>query len=198
MNPVFTYCLALGCFAGISAGAWTLDFEEPLLKAGPSGKVYVNPTGNFRYDGGGENARSGKGALALAGDGRLTMDYREAEAGKRYRLSAFAKGSGTAQAELLWLGEQHKVLRADRSSLPLTGKYARINVTGEAPAGVKHVYLVFYPAKGGEMLLDDVSMEALAVETDPVLLDFETPVRKAGGIGPHFVNPTGTFRYRSV
>ena len=57
MNPVFTYCLALGCFAGISAGAWTLDFEEPLLKAGPSGKVYVNPTGNFRYDGGGENAR---------------------------------------------------------------------------------------------------------------------------------------------
>ncbi|WP_288559097.1 dienelactone hydrolase family protein [uncultured Victivallis sp.] len=195
MNPVFTYCLALGCFAGISAGAWTLDFEEPLLKAGPSGKVYVNPTGNFRYDGGGENARSGKGALALAGDGRLTMDYREAEAGKRYRLSAFAKGSGTAQAELLWLGEQHKVLRADRSSLPLTGKYARINVTGEAPAGVKHVYLVFYPAKGGEMLLDDVSMEALAVETDPVLLDFETPVRKAGGIGPHFVNPTGTFRY---
>ena len=50
MNPVFAYCLALGCFAGISAGAWTLDFEEPLLKAGPSGKVYVNPTGNFRYE----------------------------------------------------------------------------------------------------------------------------------------------------
>ena len=38
MNPVFTYCLALGCFAGISAGAWTLDFEEPLLKAPARGR----------------------------------------------------------------------------------------------------------------------------------------------------------------
>ncbi len=173
-----------------------LDFEEALTKARGLGAHFVNPTGSFVYDDSGENAYRGIGAMKLSGNGRITIDYKNLSAETRYRLSAFMKGQGEGCLEIRWLGESNKALGGAQYAMKLSGEYKRLTLSGTAPTGVKHAYLMFYSkGENAEILVDDIDMEALVPEKNPALLDFEEPLTKAQSVGKHYVNPTGDFEY---
>jgi hypothetical protein len=160
----FTVVLTSSLYAGDA-----LDLNYPFekeLKRGYIGKVFVNPRPEIRFDGTGEQARSGKGAIGLDKTVGITMDCPGIQGNEVYRFSVYMKSDkpgAKGTLRIVWWGKSgKKPLRTDVKSQALTGDYAILSLTGQAPEGTSHVYLRY--ESNAPAWIDDAAFQTVVKE----------------------------------
>jgi dienelactone hydrolase len=146
----------------LADGNFFLDPSFEAQRSGTVGQLYLNVQSGVKFDGTGAYAHTGKWAMGITGasDGYLAVGA-PAEAGKKYRLSAWFRGQRDGDKAVLqinWAKAGGEFIKYDLSQPDLLTDYQQFTLEAVAPPGATGATLLLMSGSGPDetIWMDDV------------------------------------------